>query len=438
MNGVSPTASSSVSPTARQVWLRSRGVLIALTILLLTAAAVALIRSGEQHGALDPRSADRNGSRAVAELLRDRGVHVTVATTTAEATRAVDAETTVLVARPELLGADQRDRLHAALSGGAGRTVLLAPGAQVVPDLAPDVVAVRPTPTTDALAPRCDADYARRAGTARLGGVGYRAETADGSPPVDACYPSDGLPTLLRVPTAAGDTVITGTAEFLHNEHLDEQGNASLALQLLGSHDRLVWYLPTPTDPAADREGDQGLADLLPDGWLFGSLQLAIALGLAALWRARRLGPLVPERLPVTVPAAEATEGRARLYRQANARDHAAAALRSATRGRLAPALGLPSALADSEDAVLPALARYAGADSSATRALLFGPAPTDDAALVRLADDLDRLEQQIAPAGRPPGHGRTDAPPGTSAQPPPTTVPTDPTTAPTDKDGTS
>ncbi|GDY74619.1 hypothetical protein SAV31267_041040 [Streptomyces avermitilis] len=77
--------------------------------------------------------------------------------------------------------------------------------------------------------------------------------------------------------------------------------------------------------------------DLLPSGWLWGTLQLFIAAALAALWRARRLGPLVPERLPVAIRASETVEGRARLYRKANARDRAAAALRSTTRTRLAP-----------------------------------------------------------------------------------------------------
>ena len=53
---------------------------------------------------------------------------------------------------------------------------------------------------------------------------------------------------------------------------------------------------------------------------------LLLTAGLAAaIWRGRRFGPLVPERLPVTVRAAETTEGRARLY--AHARDAVYSAL---------------------------------------------------------------------------------------------------------------
>ncbi|WP_232791309.1 PfkB family carbohydrate kinase, partial [Streptomyces kanasensis] len=109
----------------------------------------------------------------------------------------------------------------------------------------------------------------------------------------------------------------------------------SLALQLLGSRTHLVWYLPSLSDPSAAEGGGPGDGDrveeegdflcLVPSGWLWGTLQLAVAAVLAAVWRARRLGPLVAERLPVAVRASEATEGRARLYFRADARDRAAA-----------------------------------------------------------------------------------------------------------------
>ncbi len=61
--------------------------------------------------------------------------------------------------------------------------------------------------------------------------------------------------------------------------------------------------------------------------WLV-AIQLGVALLLAALWRARRLGPLVTERLPVVVRASETVEGHARLYRSRRARDRVAATLR--------------------------------------------------------------------------------------------------------------
>ncbi|MCP8712909.1 DUF4350 domain-containing protein, partial [Streptomyces sp. AC04842] len=155
-------------------------------------------------------------------------------------------------------------------------------------------------------------------------------------------------------------------------------------------------YLPTPADATAGTEDEKSFFDLLPSGWLWGTLQLFLAAALAALWRARRLGPLVPEKLPVAIRASETVEGRARLYRKADARDRAALALRSATRVRLAPLVGVPTSQAHSPEALLPALSARLDGDGPSPHTLLFGPPPGDDAALIRLADQLDALERQV------------------------------------------
>jgi hypothetical protein len=254
-----------------------------------------------------------------------------------------------------------------------------------------------------ALSPGCSLPAAARAGSVDLGGERYTTDL----PGSDACYPRDGLATLLRIDGPAGsDTVLLGSPDILHNERLDKQGNASLALQLLGSRPHLVWYLPSLQDPSAtggtgdggDREEttERGFLQLIPSGWLWGTLQLALAAVLAAVWRARRLGPLVTEQLPVAIRASETTEGRARLYRRANARDRAATVLRTATRTRLAPLLGVPLAEAHSPDALLPALSARLAAGDADHRALLFGGTPADDAALTLLADRLDALEREV------------------------------------------
>jgi hypothetical protein len=392
---------TSVSPTARALWHRARGLLVGAAVLAVTAVALAAVRSGEHHGALDPRSPDPFGSLATAVLLEDRGVETTVVTRHSDAVEAAGPDTTVLVARPDLLTTGQRRALAAAADRG-GRTVLLAPGPGALRDLAPGVRAGGGTATVAATAPDCALPAARRAGDADLGGVGYRLPDARG----DACYPRQGLPTLVRLPAAAGgDLVLLGAPDPLHNERLDAHGNASLVLQLLGSRPHLTWYLPSLSDPAAD--GNRNFLDLVPDGWIWGTAQLAVAAVLAALWRARRLGPLVPENLPVTVRASEATEGRARLYRSADARDRAAEALRAATRARLAPLVGVPAAHADQPGVLVPALGSHLGEDptgsgGSPLTTLLFGPAPTDDRELVRLADGLDALARRLTPATAP------------------------------------
>ncbi|MET8459987.1 DUF4350 domain-containing protein [Streptomyces parvulus] len=386
---------TSASPTARQIWTRGRGLALALLLLLAGAVAIAVVRSGDHHGELDPRSADPAGSRAVAELLAERGVSTRVVTTLDAARAATGPDTTLLVAAPDLLTERQQTRLHATVAGSGGRTVLVAPGGRAVERLVPGVTADPALSFDSTLAPACDLPAARRAGTADTGGLRYSTHLA-----ADTCYPSRRLATLLRVPDTSaegtpGDTVVLGARDILVNDRLDDHGNASLALQLLGSRDHLVWYLPSLSD-VPDPDEERGFFDLLPSGWLWGTLQLFIAAVLAALWRARRLGPLVPEKLPVAIRASETVEGLARLYRKANARDRAATALRSATRTRLAPLVGVPVTRAHTPEALLPALSAHLHGDGQSLHSLLFGPPPDDDAALIALADQLDALESEV------------------------------------------
>ncbi|NED17315.1 DUF4350 domain-containing protein [Streptomyces sp. SID9913] len=387
--------STSASPTARQVWTRTRGIALALVLLLVGAVVIAVVRADTRHGALDPRSADPHGSRAVAELLADRGVDTRVVTTLEDAATAAGPDTTLLVAVPDLLTPSQQSRLHDATADAGGRTVLVASGSASVERLAPGVTAAPATSLDSTLSPDCALPAARRAGSADVGGLRYTTTHVA----ADECYPSERLATLLRIPAATGDgdSVLLGSPDILLNDKLAEQGNASLALQLLGSRPHLVWYLPTLADAsAASEDGRRSFFDLIPSGWLWGTLQLFIAAALAALWRARRLGPLVPEKLPVAIRASETVEGRARLYRRADARDRAASALRSATRTRLAPLVGVPVSQAHAPEALLPALSSHLRGDGQSLHALLFGPPPGDDAALIQLADHLDALEREV------------------------------------------
>ncbi|MFC8176945.1 DUF4350 domain-containing protein [Streptomyces sp. NPDC057325] len=389
-------AGTSTALSAHGIWARVRGAALVVAVVLIGGLVLATVRSTNAHGALDPRSTDPHGSRAVAELLKERGVTLTLATTLDEATAATTSGTTLLVAAPDLLTDTQLSTLRTAAQASAGRTVLLGAGAPSLDVLAPGVTSA-PDSAVANLSPACTLPAATRAGSVDLGGERY--EVAPGTT-ADSCYPSDGLPTLVRLPgPGTSDTVLLGSPAILHNARLDQQGNASLALQLLGSRPHLVWYLPSLYDSSADAPEDDTTGNflaLIPSGWLWGTLQLALAALLAAVWRGRRLGPLVTERLPVALRASEATEGRARLYRKANARDRAASVLRTATRTRLAPLLGVPSRDAHSPDLLLPALSARLPGTTADPRDLLFGPAPADDSALVRLADQLDALEREV------------------------------------------
>jgi hypothetical protein len=191
---------------------------------------------------------------------------------------------------------------------------------------------------------------------------------------------------------------VLGQADVLRNANLDQDGNAALALRLLGGRPRVVWYWPDPAE-AADAGLPASLSDLVPSRVWWALAQVVIAILVALAWRARRLGRLVVEPLPVIVRSAETQEGRARLYRQAGARGRAGATLRTAAMRRLARRLDLPAQTSPEEVAALVAAA--SGADEVEVRATMIGPPPTDDAALVRLARALDTLESGLDAPGR-------------------------------------
>ena len=206
------------------------------------------------------------------------------------------------------------------------------------------------------------------------------------------CYAREGLPSLVQLSTAGRTTTLLGSPQALTNDRFDELGNAALTLSLLGQNGRLLWYLPSLGDVSAGEQ--RSFYELVPDGFWWGLTQAVVAVLVLMFWRARRLGPVVPEPLPVVVRAAETVEGRARLYRRAGARDKAAAALRAGALRRLIPLMGLPRSA--EPPAVVDAVAARTRRTAPDLAALLYGAAPADDAALVRLAGDLDALEREI------------------------------------------
>lgn len=379
----------SLDRTPAQIWAAARTpVLLALT--LLAAALVLAITAGtSEEGELDPRSVSPAGSRAVAEVLRDEGVTVELVTTSAAVTTAARAGDTVLVALPDFVVDSQVD---AVLQTGADLVIVAAQEPERFlrgTAAKPGNESVRP--------PDCAFRPAQRAGPADAGRAVYsldegKLEAAIDDDGVERCYRTANGATLLHVRTFGRAFTFLGNSRVLTNDRLDDEGNAALALGLLGANDRLVWYLPSLSDVPAG-EG-RSLSALVPDGVWWGLGQAGIAVLLLALWRARRLGPVVAEPLPVIVRASETVEGRARLYRRVRARERAADALRQGVRFRLLPLLGLPRAA--EPPAVIDAVAARTRRTAPEVAALLYGAAPTDDAALVQLADDLAAVEREV------------------------------------------
>jgi hypothetical protein len=372
---------TAADPQLAERWRRARRGILVTGLVLAAAIILGVVASQERRGYLDPEGVDPFGARAAVRLLEGQGVQVDEVRTTDDAVSAGAPGETMLVTIPDLVQPSDVQRLV----GSGADLVLVAPGNMSAFD---DAITVSGSAQPEELDPGCDLAEAERAGSARLGGVGYEAPRS-----AQSCYRDEDLAFLIVDTTDSGERLIVlGTGDPLTNRYLDEDGNASLALGLLGRSPRLTWFRPIIEPAAAGRQAT--FSELLP-GWVAPVVwQLAVAALLAAWWRARRLGPVVTEPLPVVVRAAEATEGRARLYRRGRVRGHAAGVLRNATATRLRSRLGLPPDT--SSQVVARTVASRLDSAPGAVDAVVAGPAPSDDAALVELADNLDRLEQEV------------------------------------------
>jgi hypothetical protein len=357
-------------------------------LVIVAAVVIALLRPAPgTSGYLDPASTQATGTRALADILAERGTQVERVTTVAAALSTVGrGATAIVVTSPELLTASQLGRL----AGAPADLILVEPDQAALNSLAPGVIVTGPLPILP-LEPGCQLAAAVLAGNADSGGTGLRLPAGT---PGTACYHFGPAASLVQYRSGGHLITVLGTGAPLENQNLARLGNAALALNLLGGNARLAWLLPEPTEAAAPPGGAKSLWDLIPLGAYLVAAELCIAVLLTALWRARRMGPLVAEQLPVVVRASETTEGHARLYQARRARGRAAAALRDAVLGRLLPALGLPAG-ADQE-ATTSALAARSTRPPARIRDLLFGPPPGSDRDLVRLADDLDALEGEV------------------------------------------
>ena len=376
---------SAIGPTVAERWRGARWVLLGLVIVIGVATLSTYLTAPRPGGPMDPESTSPEGARALVTILREHGVDVITAGDIASVEKAARPDTLLVVAQTFYLFDDDVLRRLAALPGDR---LLVAPVSRTREALAPEI-RLGGTTTFGDSKPDCDLREAKRAGEVQFGlGDGYEAA---GDVPVTRCYGG----ALVRYTHDDRVVTVVSAADFMTNAGLLKQGNAALAMNLAGSHPRIIWYAPQHSEGGGESGGGAGITDFIPDqaGWVV--LQLSLVVALLALWKGRRIGPLVAEQLPVVVRASETVEGRGRLYRSRRARDRAAEALRTAALQRMMPRIGLGH---DAEaPAVVMAVAERCGLSPQAVAHLLFGPPPANDSDLVNLAHELDNIERQVA-----------------------------------------
>ena len=362
----------------RAWWLIALGAVLAVVV-------SAWVTSTHQAypGHLDPENPDRGGAQAVARVLADQGVDIEIVRGRTVFDRTETAQDTlILVTAADQLGRSTVADLRA--HAGGAPVIVVEPGPRVV-----DLLDARGGGFESPLSGQVEANCPTF--------EGLRIEVDTGTayrPSPGSCFAIEAG-ALLTTP-APGLTLL-GAGDLLDNDQVLRADNAAVALRLLGSARHLVWYVPSSGDLAA---GDEvGLGTLLPD-WIRPGLWVVVLslIGLVG-WRARRLGRLATEPLPVTVKAIETAQSRGRLYRKANDQAHAAMALRRASRTRIADRLRLPH---DAPfDDVVGALARETGRPALELRDLLYGVPPTGDRDLIQLATTLAELDDQLREAPR-------------------------------------
>ncbi|HEY5223761.1 MAG TPA: DUF4350 domain-containing protein [Microbacteriaceae bacterium] len=398
------SAATALSPTPRGQSRRARFWIVLVVIGLATAIAAFLLSgSGRSAGpVLGSDNPAPEGAMAVANVLTGQGVHVVKADTLAQATAAVHtaADSTLLIYDPDAYLSAQK--LHT-LDNVAATTVLVQPGFTALQTLAPAIASAgSPKSASTAPRPQCTLPAALKAGRISPPQTVYRVL----NDAYTGCFPtSHGEYALAGLDDGEHAQWVIGSTSVFDNENVLRDGNAALALNLLGAHGTLVWYLPTLAD--IDVTGPPSLGELTP-GWVTPAVLLLIAAAIAAaIWRGRRFGPLVIENLPVVVRAEETMEGRARLYQRSSARLRAIDALRVGAAGRIAARCGLPHTATIIE--IADAAASITRADPFQVRRILLEAVPRSDGELTRLSNQLAQLEDAVAAATGASAHPASD-----------------------------
>ncbi|MEE2521366.1 DUF4350 domain-containing protein [Pseudarthrobacter sp. J75] len=373
-------------------WARKhRGLVLALLVLVLALVIIVAnaLAAPPDGRVLSARNPGPSGAQAVARILGNHGVAVHPVDDFSAAVEVLSRHpdsTLFLYDAGSYLDSGQLQRLK----GLAGRVVVVAPRFATLQDLDAGIHQAGVVPEgTEILESGCPDDDAVAAGPI----LAPDAFLYSGG---STCYgtgAADGPETGVMARSSTGDITVLGSSRFLSNADLAQQGNAALAIRSLGISGSLVWYLPGISDfnsPGSERT----LNELAPP-WanLLGPWLIFVA-ALAMVWRGRRLGPLVFEPLPVVVQAGETVYGRARLYHNAGATDLARNNLRAGTLARLANHFRMPADA--SADDVARRTAEYLDRPYAEVLALL-DKTPTGEARLVQWAQDLNKLEQEVA-----------------------------------------
>ena len=381
---------SSASPSVSQdndsqhflrYWWRNYRIGVVITALVLVFAVVAVLAQffAPNRTPYSVSNYRENGSAALANIASSHDVNVTEVS---QAKQAIDlahtTSATVVIVLPENLNSKVRSVVEElsnpvvfltknGFSGEFSGSRLTAIAAEV--------------PIT---AEGCTV------GVSRAGSISPALFGATVPPNAEGCFFVDGTAQWVHVPASPthGDRYIVANASIALNSNLDAYGNASLLLSTISAHGNdVIWWIAN----------DDALTDPVPvmPPYLKQALILLVAIFLvAALVQGRRFGPLVPEKLPVVVPALETTHGRGSLYQHSRDVNHAATIAKAWSIRRMAHRVGVGSTASPAE--VVDAISHATGRPAAEIDSILYHTHPQTGRELVDLFDTLKQLESEV------------------------------------------
>lgn len=339
-------------------------------------------RNGRADGEpLDPRSTGELGARGLVLLLERYDTDVRLG-------GGLPPDGATAVVLRDQLNEDETERLEAWVRDG-GTLVVADPLSSFSPAVGGSSTDLFDPESEDdeLLRPRCGLPVVSGITRIRVSGAApFRSR-----PGQVGCFPVRGGSYLAARSEGEGTVVALGGGGPFVNSQLDEEDNAVLAIALMAPAPGGV---VTIVEPSVLGGGRKELRDLVPRRVKDGLWQLLIAFGLFALWKARRLGRPVLEPQPVQIAGSELVVAVGNLLQQGRRRESAATMMQSSLRRTMSDRLGVPT---DAPvEAFASAASARAGVDRSTVEAALSPIAPADDAALVRLAQSVETLRNEV------------------------------------------
>ncbi|WP_208026925.1 DUF4350 domain-containing protein [Rhabdothermincola sediminis] len=371
-----PAARLSARPLPTGGW-RSLGVVVLLGAL---AALASSLTSVPRAAAYEPDSTDPSGTKALVMLLESFGAEVDVVA----GGPPPDAQVALMLSN--VIAREDGPAVMRWVEGG-GRLIVADPYSTLAP---PPETRSSPFATTSGRLRkgRCEIPALDQLAELDVGPSYSRFEVPA---TMQGCFDEGRGAFVVAGPRGEGWLVFLGGADQFTNSLLAAADNAGLAVALLAPQEGTRVAI---LDPSGGVPSDRSLFDALPRGFWLAVTQLAVAFGVYGWFRGRRLGPVIVEPQPVQIEGSELVSAVGNLAQLSRRPDRTAAVLRRALHRELAERLGLGR---DATPAVVAEVtAARTGIDRDRIAAVLAGPAVADDAQLVALAGEIDRIRKEV------------------------------------------